>query len=142
MDSVALPRTLVNRLLADAQTHPEAEVCGLVGARGGQATSVYPVPNVSGDPTRLFDMDPKGLIDAMRTLRERGETLFAIYHSHPHAPAVPSAEDLRQLAYPEAVYLIISLNTAGVLEMRAWRLHEDRAEALELELEEMLDEEA
>ncbi len=142
MESVALPRPLVNRLLADAQAHPEEEVCGLVGARDGHATSLYPVPNVSDDPGRLFDMDPKALIDAMRTLRERGESLFAIYHSHPHAPAVPSAEDLRQAAYPDAVYLIVSLNTEGVLEMRAWRLREGEAEEIELELEEMLDEEA
>ncbi len=142
MDTVALPRSLVNRLLADAQTHPEEEVCGLVGARDGRASTLYPVPNVSSDPGRLFDMDPKALVDAMRTLRERGESLFAIYHSHPHAPAVPSAEDLRQAAYPDAIYLIVSLDTKGVLEMRAWRLREGRAEEIELELEEMLDEEA
>jgi len=141
MNTVALPRPLVNRLLSDAQAHPDEEVCGLIGARDGHASSIYPVPNVSGDPARLFDMEPKALIDAMRTLRERGESLFAIYHSHPHAPAVPSAEDLRQAAYPDAVYLIISLDTQGVLEMRAWRLCEDTPEEIELELEEMLDEE-
>ncbi|RMG28256.1 MAG: M67 family peptidase [Gammaproteobacteria bacterium] len=139
MERIALPRPVVNRLLAEAQAHPETEVCGLIGARDGHAVSVYPVANVASDPGRLFDMDPRGLVDAMRTLRERGETLFAIYHSHPHAPAEPSATDLRELAYPEAVYLIISLDTRGVLQMRAWRLRDGRPEEAELDLEEMLD---
>ena len=137
MTALALPRPIVNRLLAEAQQHPDTEVCGLIGARDGHAVSVYPVPNVSPDPGRLFDMDPRALIEAMRTLRERGERLHAIYHSHPHAPAEPSGEDLRQAAYPEAAYLIISLDTKGVLEMRAWRLNGQQADEIELDLEEM-----
>jgi len=44
MNTVALPRPLVNRLLSDAQAHPDEEVCGLIGARDGHATTIYPVP--------------------------------------------------------------------------------------------------
>ena len=57
----------------------------------------------------------------MKTMRENGETLFAIYHSHPSAPPEPSIHDLEGLGYPDALYLIISLNIKGVLEMRAWQ---------------------
>ena len=45
----------------------------------------------------------------MRTLRERGETLFAIYHSHPAGPATPRPPTFAEAAYPQALYLIISL---------------------------------
>ncbi|HVT35607.1 MAG TPA: hypothetical protein VHE37_08485 [Nevskiaceae bacterium] len=38
--------------------------------------------------------------------------------SHPQAPAVPAAGELA----PGVLNLVISLNTKGVLEMRAWRL--------------------
>ncbi len=59
-------------------------------------------------------------------MRENGEALFAIYHSHPTSPAEPSAIDLELAAYPDALYLIISLNTKGVLEMRGFRLNDNK----------------
>ncbi len=130
----ALPRTLVNRLLTEAQHSPDTEVCGLIGAKDGEPRSVYPVTNVAREPGRLFAMDPREQIGAMRRMREGGETLFAIYHSHPHAPAEPSHADLEQAAYPDALYLIISLNTEGVLEMRGYRLADGRVHPVELEV--------
>ena len=61
--------------------------------------------------------------DAMKKMREADEELFAIYHSHPAAPATPSITDLELAAYPDAFYLIISLSTKGVLEMRAFKIN-------------------
>lgn len=133
MIPVALPRNVVNQILHHAQTAPEDEVCGLIGI-GSDGARVYPVANVASDTHRLFAMEPKGQIDAMRKMREAGETLFAIYHSHPHTPATPSAIDLQQAAYPDALYLIISLDTKGVMEMRGYRLRESAVESVELEL--------
>lgn len=121
MDRIVLPRTLVNSLLHQAQSCPDVEVCGLIGARGGVPVSFYPVENIAADRKCHFELDPKGQIDAMRTMRERGETLFAIYHSHPSAPPIPSAEDLEAIAYPEALTLIISLDTKGTLKMSGFR---------------------
>jgi proteasome lid subunit RPN8/RPN11 len=132
--TIQIERTLVNRILAHAQQTPEQEVCGLVGAGNGVARSVYAVKNVAAQADRLFAMDPQQQIDAMRRMRDSGEELFAIYHSHPHAPAVPSATDLQQAAYPAALYLIISLNTRGVLEMQGYRLRGQQVEAVELEM--------
>jgi [CysO sulfur-carrier protein]-S-L-cysteine hydrolase len=124
MKHVALPRTLVNQLLTHAQKHPEREVCGLIAADGGRPTRVWPVDNVAQNADHLFRMDPKEQIDAMRAMREAGEDLFAIYHSHPHAPPLPSVTDLEQVGYPEALYLIISLDTKGVLQMNGYYLTE------------------
>lgn len=139
--SARLPRQLINQLLQHAQSFPDAEVCGLVAARAGWPERLYRVANVAEEPGRLFTLDPQGQIDAMRRMRETGEELFAIYHSHPHAPALPSATDLRESAYPEALYLIISLNTKGVLEMRGWRLLAGEAQEVELETVESAEEE-
>jgi [CysO sulfur-carrier protein]-S-L-cysteine hydrolase len=58
----------------------------------------------------------------MATMRGQNEELFAIYHSHPSAPAKPSTYDVNMAAYPQALYLIISLNTKGVLEMRGFKI--------------------
>ena len=122
MTSITLPRTLANAMLRHAQTSPASEICGLIGARETLPNRVYPVANVADEPGRLFQMDPRGQIDAMRTMRECGESLYAIYHSHPHSPPAPSEIDLNEAGYPDALYLIISLDTKGVLEMRGWRL--------------------
>jgi proteasome lid subunit RPN8/RPN11 len=120
-ERIILPRNLVQQMFHQAQAAPESEICGLISAINGEARRCYPVPNVSGDPAHLFDMDPQGQIRTLREIRERGETLFAIYHSHPHTPPEPSARDRELTSFPEAYHLIISLNTKGVLEMRAWK---------------------
>ncbi len=129
-----LPRPLVNQLLAQAQSQPEQEICGLIGGDGRHPPHCYPVANVAAEPSHRYRLDPAQQIDAMRQMRERGERLLAIYHSHPHGPARPSATDLREAQYPEAVYLIISLGTTGVLEMRGFRLRDGSVEEVELEL--------
>ncbi len=135
MSDVTLPRPLINRLLTHAQHSPEAEVCGLISSDGDGNFNLYPVPNVAAEKDHLFAMEPKRQIDAMRRMRESGEELFAIYHSHPHAPAEPSLRDLQEAAYPEALYLIISLNTKGVLEMRGFRLKKEQVASVDLRLQ-------
>ncbi len=134
MEEIVLPRQLVNQILHQAQASPEVEVCGLIAARDGRPARAIPIANVSPHPQRLFAMDPARQIAAQRRMREQGETLFGIYHSHPHSPAEPSVTDLREAGYPEALYLIVSLNTRGVLEMRGFRLHGDAAVPVHLEI--------
>lgn len=135
MSEVSLPRTVINQILSHAQHSPEAEVCGLIARRSDGSLELYPVANVAAEPEKLFAMDPQQQIDAMRRMRESDEELFAIYHSHPHAAAEPSLRDLQEAAYPEALYLIISLNTKGVLEMRGYCLAQGELQNIDLLLQ-------
>ncbi len=134
MNTQHLSRALVNQLLEHAQHYPQQEVCGLLGGRAGVPVSCYPIANSAGVPQRLFTMDPAQQIAALRSMRERGETLYAIYHSHPNTPPVPSRTDIEEAAYPEVVYLIVSLQTKGVLELRGYRLCEDAVVEIPLEI--------
>ena len=118
-----IPRRMVQQIFHQAQETPRLEVCGLVGAVHGEPRSAYPVPNVARDPQHLFDMDPQARNDAEKRMREQGESLFAIYQSHPDTPPEPTTDDIKAFSDPGLYYLIISLNTKGVLEMRAWRRH-------------------
>lgn len=129
---ITIKRPLATHLLGLAQQSPEREICGLVGAVEGKPTTVYPVENVTDTPATAFEMDPQGQISALKAMRARRETLFAIYHSHPGSPAVPSERDLENIGYPDVYQLIISLNTKGVLEMRAYRLNAGGVEEVEL----------
>ncbi|HEY8098778.1 MAG TPA: M67 family metallopeptidase, partial [Methylobacter sp.] len=121
-EHIQIPRKITNQLLHLAQISPELEVCGLIGGKNGRPTSCYPVKNIANHPQQRFQLDPVQQISAMARMRDQGEELFAIYHSHPAAPATPSVTDLELASYPEALYLIISLNTKGVLEMRGFKI--------------------
>ena len=125
MNEIEIPIDVVNQILAHAQNDDETEICGFISAKQGKIRAVYPVQNISDSPACAYKMDEKQQIDAMRNMREAGEELFGIYHSHPSTDAVPSITDIREAAYPEAVYFIVSLNTVGVLEMRAFSLKDD-----------------
>jgi proteasome lid subunit RPN8/RPN11 len=116
-----IPRRMVQQIFHQAQETPSLEVCGLVGALNGEPRSAYPVPNIARDPQHLFDMDPQARKDAEQRMQKQGESLFAIYQSHPDTPPEPTADDVKAFREPALYYLIISLNTKGVLEMRAWR---------------------
>jgi proteasome lid subunit RPN8/RPN11 len=118
--SVAFPLSLINRILAQAAASPTAEVCGLVAGREGRPTRCIPIDNIASQPRQAFALDPRQQIAALRQMREQGETLFAIYHSHPDTPALPSAKDLEQAAYPDSLYLIVSLGTTGTLQLRGF----------------------
>lgn len=133
MTTQILPRPLVNQLLHHAQLEPEQEVCGLIGRRG-DAMRFYAVANVAAAPQRLFEMDPAQQITVLRLMRERGEDLFAIYHSHPHSPPIPSRLDIEQAAYPDALYILASLQTRGVLELRGYRMREGGVDEITLEI--------
>ena len=123
MSAVHLPRSIVNQLLHLAQKSPEEEICGLISRDRRGFRKCYPVANAADDKKHCFALDPKGQIEAMRSMREHGEELGAIYHSHPDSPALPSLADIEQHEYPGVLYLIISLGTKGLPEMRGFYIH-------------------
>jgi len=133
--TLLFPRKLANKILTHAQQNPETEICGLVSAQNNQARHYYPVPNTAANKTTLFAMDEQSQIAAMKKMREQDEELLAIVHSHPHSIAEPSALDKAQHQYPDAYYLIVSLNTVGVLELRAFKQIDQNFRAVELILE-------
>ena len=129
---IHIPRKLANQLLHLAQISPDLEICGLIGSKNGLPYHCYPIRNAAELPRQRFLLDAGQQISAMAKMRELREDFFAIYHSHPTAPAHPSSYDLELSTYPEAVYLIISLNTKGILEMRGFKI--DQKTVLEIPL--------
>lgn len=136
MRAVRIPLAVAKQITAHARQHADEEVCGLISSVHQVPMHVYPVANVSNDRTHLFDMDPAGQIDALRQMRERGHELFAIYHSHPHGRAVPSARDLEHVGYPDVLYLIVAPESGGAMQIKAYYLrayNEVQEVALEIE---------
>jgi proteasome lid subunit RPN8/RPN11 len=134
--NLSLPRPLVNKILAHAQSNPEVEVCGLIGNSGSQQKTYYPIDNIAQHPSCRFLMDAPQQIAAMKKMRNNEQQLFAIIHSHPKTTALPSQHDIDESSYKDVFYLIISLNTKGVLEMRAYVQQQESMQEVELLLEE------
>jgi proteasome lid subunit RPN8/RPN11 len=132
--TVQLPRKLASELLNLAQQSPDTEICGLVSAKNGSPATCYPITNVASEPKNRFLLDEKEQIHALKTMRENGEALFAIYHSHPTAPACPSILDLEMANYADTLYFIISLNVKGILELRAFHIENKQATEINITL--------
>jgi len=86
------------------------ECCGLIGGNDARTQTVYPLRNVATNPFVTYEAAPEDLFAAQRAMRDRGEQLLAIYHSHPRSDdPQPSETDVRLAYYPSAVYFIIGL---------------------------------
>lgn len=92
---LVMPRRLAIQILHEAQIAQPDAICGMVGARNGEPCSFARSATLPG-----------------------GEALWARLWSNPNSPAVPSADQLAG----GGLYLVVSLDTKGVLEMRAWEL--------------------
>lgn len=92
---LVISRRLAIQILHEAQIAQPQSITGVVTARGNEPVAFH-----------LDESVPAG------------QTVWARCWSNPAAPAVPTAEELAA----GGLHLVISLNTKGVLEMRAWEL--------------------
>ena len=125
MSDLRLRRTLVEEMKSHARAVAPEECCGLLGGRAGESSSIYQLRNVARSPRVAYEVAPEELFRAQRQMRARGETLVAIYHSHPKSndPA-PSSTDVRLAFYPSAIYFIIGFDAASECVLRAFRIYE------------------
>ena len=115
----------VDQIVAHARTASPNECCGLLGGTDSLANSIYELNNIAADPLVTYEAAPEDLFAAQRQMRQRGEQLLAIYHSHPRsAQPSPSATDVRLAFYPSAIYLIVGLG-GGEPVIGAFRISEE-----------------
>ena len=115
MPTIQLRREHLEAMIEHAREAAPAECCGLIGGTfGTRARTLYALRNVTDNPELGYEAAPEDLFAAQRQMREQGEELLAIYHSHPRAAdPSPSETDVRQAYYPSATYLIIVLGGDG-----------------------------
>jgi len=126
----------LQEIIVHAREVAPNECCGLIGGmEDGEARNVYRTRNLAADPLVTYESAPEDLFAAQRQMRERGEELIAIYHSHPRATnPEPSATDVRLAYYPSAVYLIVGLGNDEPC-LRAFRIGERQGwEAIEYQI--------
>lgn len=116
----AIDRSTWEALVEHAWSDFPYEVCGLLGIRPDGTARHHPIDNAERSMT-YYVMDAKQLLHAMREIEDEGHGL-AIYHSHTHTQAYPSATDIRLAAYPDATYLIVTLQDRDRPELRAFAI--------------------
>ncbi len=126
--ALTLPRQLAEALLAHGRALEPNEACGILAGSlvTGRASAFHPARNADASPLR-YTVHTEDLLRIVFAIEDAGEDLLAIFHTHTHTPAVPSATDLRAAHYPDAFYLLASLTdpTAPIeTALRAWRLTE------------------
>lgn len=93
------------------------------GVMTATATAWYPGTNIDHSPNR-YTMDPVEVLRAMQEMREQGQELGAIVHSHLRGPATPSATDISEAFYPDALMVIVSF-VSWPASIRAWNVRRE-----------------
>ena len=109
---LTIPAARYDEMLAHCRQAYPKEACGYVAGRAaGAAEQVYPMRNVE-DSAIGYAMDPQEQLQVEKLMRQRGQRLVGIYHSHTASDAHPSPVD---------VGLAISPDVSYVLDFKAFR---------------------
>jgi [CysO sulfur-carrier protein]-S-L-cysteine hydrolase len=125
---------LVEQIVAHAREDAPNECCGMLGGGDGRATTAYPATNAEASPLR-YSIDAREQFDLMRRIEDAGEELVGIYHSHTRSAAYPSQTDVNLAGWPDAVYVIVSLEGSGAPDVKGFWIRDGEISDAELLVE-------
>jgi proteasome lid subunit RPN8/RPN11 len=143
--AATLPASIRDAMVDHARAAVPNEACGIVigdrpAADGGRALRWVALRNPLASPFR-YAIDPDDLLRLTIESDDADEVFWAIVHSHVSSPARPSPTDLRESHYPDALYVLVSLDpaeahpTTGAESVRAWRIVDGGVHAVELTID-------
>lgn len=122
---IKLTQKQVEEIFTHAHQELPNECCGLLGGRDCFVNSVYKFKNAAANPLVEYEAAPEDLFRAQKQMRERGERLIGIYHSHPRSKEpFPSQTDVERAFYSEAIYFIVGFHEQTPV-LRAFRIYEN-----------------
>ncbi len=96
------------------------------------ATAV--INSKEGDQRRRFEISPLDYLGAEQYALSNDTQLLGIYHSHPNHPAIASEHDLA-VAMPYFSYLIVSVYSDEIRDLKSWRLLDEERKFQEEKIE-------
>ena len=118
---LTLPKQYVDEIIAQALSEAPNECCGIIVGKDGQAVKLFQTRNAEASPYR-YNVDPEELFRIYRECEAKGWEFLAIYHSHVASEAYPSPTDVRLAFWPEAYYVLVSLQNPDSPVVRAFRI--------------------
>lgn len=115
----------MDEIVAHAKDGFPDEVCGLLAGRNDVIQRLFRITNIDKSSISYM-MEPAEQFKAFKEMRQEGLELLAIYHSHPTSAAQPSQTDIRLAYYPDAVYIIASMQKVSTPEIKGFRIVDNR----------------
>ena len=122
---------MLEELVSHAREEMPNECCGLIASKDGEAMKVFRATNSEASPVR-YGLDPHEQYRIMMEIEDRGWTLGGIYHSHTRSAAYPSQTDVNLAFYPDALYVIVSVEDPAKPDVRAFRIVDDKIDEAEI----------
>ena len=120
-ETLVLPATIRDEIVAHARDHFPRECCGIIAGKDGVPTRLHRMTNLEPGVDRYL-FDDEEFFRAYWEMENQGEELLSVYHSHPVTVAYPSKTDIEFAFWPEAVYLICSLQYPDAPVIRGFRI--------------------
>jgi proteasome lid subunit RPN8/RPN11 len=119
---VKILKSAYDGIIKHAESGYPNEVCGVLIGKEDRITSFKECRNLNRERARdRYELDPLSFREADDWARSNGMEILGIYHSHPDHPSRPSGFD-RERAWPEWVYIILSIDVGKYNDGRAWIL--------------------
>jgi proteasome lid subunit RPN8/RPN11 len=118
-----LPQRYIDEMIAHAREDVPNECCGVLLGQDGEVAKLRRCVNAEHSPFR-YSVDPRELLEIDREAREHSWEVISIYHSHTHTEAYPSMTDVRLAAYPEAIYILVSLQNQDQPVVRGYYIRD------------------
>jgi [CysO sulfur-carrier protein]-S-L-cysteine hydrolase len=132
MAEIIISRAHLSQVISHCRASYPNEACGILSGTGNTVRNVYTMTNAEPSPVSYF-MEPQEQFRVMKAMREEGQRMVAIFHSHPHSPAYPSAKDVTLAFYSDAAYVIVSLARADAPEVRAFTIMEGEVKEISVQ---------
>lgn len=124
---LTIPKPIHDEMVALARTAAPLEACGILSGIDGYVQTHHPMTNADASAEH-YSLIPEEQFAVAKAIRNAGETLLAVWHSHPATPARPSGEDIRLAVAPGVLHVILSV-AGSKPEMRAFLIDDGKAEA-------------
>jgi proteasome lid subunit RPN8/RPN11 len=134
-----IPAKFRDAIVAHARDDAPRECCGLLAGQPGDLDLSTPGVELlrltnAAPGLDFYEIDANDLFRVTRELDDTGRDIVAIYHSHPTGPARPSVTDIDLAFWPEAWYLIVSLDDPERPDLRAFRIVDGAVSEARIEL--------
>jgi [CysO sulfur-carrier protein]-S-L-cysteine hydrolase len=131
---IEIPAGIRDEIVSHALGQFPNEACGLLaGSLNGwpesapRADRFFPMTNTDASPSS-YRLDSKEQFQVFKELDTEGLDLVAIFHSHTHSEAFPSETDRKQAYYPDAHYLLVSLEDREHPVLRGFSIRDGEIE--------------
>ena len=104
--------SVLNKLYQLAALSPSKEVCGVVDS----SFVVHPITNKAANQKSCFVFDKREYFALIKKLKDDGQHVLFIYHSHPSNNVTPSAADVAFTKRSGIPQVIVGRNTYKVVE--------------------------